>query len=253
MLRFSVGRAMRDIRIHAGLSLAIGTEWTLPAQAGEHVARVLRLAVGDPLILFNGDGCDYPAVIVALGKREVVVRVTARQPLANESPLALTLAQGVARGEKMDLIVQKATELGVARIVPLLTERSEVKLDATRAEKRLAHWRAVAASACEQSGRARLPEITPALSLSAWLDDLKRDAALRLALLPEATRTPRELRFGSAGGLLVVGPEGGLGERDIHALGAAGFDGLRLGPRILRTETAGLAALAALQACHGDF
>lgn len=244
---------MRDIRIHAELALAIGTEWPLPAQAGEHVVRVLRLAVGDPLILFNGDGCDYPAVIVALGKREVVVRVTARQPVSNESPLALTLAQGVARGEKMDLIVQKATELGVARIVPLLTERSEVKLDAVRAEKRLAHWRAVAASACEQSGRARLPQISAAIALPAWLEGLPDDAGLRLALLPEAARAPRELCFDAAGGLLVVGPEGGLGERDVRALGAVGFQGLRLGPRILRTETAGLAALAALQAWHGDF
>jgi 16S rRNA (uracil1498-N3)-methyltransferase len=127
-----------------------------------------------------------------------------------------------------------------------------VKLDATRAEKRLAHWRAVAASACEQSGRARLPEIVPALPLSGWLHSLADDGALRLALLPEATRASRELRFTAAGGVLVVGPEGGLGERDISALTATGFAGLRLGPRILRTETAGLAALAALQALHGD-
>jgi 16S rRNA (uracil1498-N3)-methyltransferase len=187
-----------------------------------------------------------------VGKREVTVRVESKQALRNESPLPLTLAQGMARGEKMDLIVQKATELGVARIVPLLTERSEVKLDPARAEKRLAHWRAVVASACEQSGRARLPEIMPALPLSTWLDGLVADGALRLALLPEATRASRELRFSEAGGVLVVGPEGGLGERDIAALMAAGFEGLRLGPRILRTETAGLAALAALQALHGD-
>ena len=152
----------------------------------------------------------------------------------------------------MDLIVQKATELGVVRIVPLLTERSEVKLDAGRAEKRLLHWRAVAASAAEQSGRARLPQISPALPLPQWLDGLTEDGAMRLALLPQATRSSRDLRFTTAGGLLVVGPEGGLGERDIRALTDAGFDGLRLGPRILRTETAGLAALAALQALHGD-
>lgn len=243
---------MRTIRIHADLPLAPGAELSLPAQAGEHVARVLRLVAGDPLTLFNGDGNDYPASILAVGKREVVVRIESRQPLHNESPLPLTLAQGVARGEKMDLIVQKATELGVARIVPLLTERSEVKLDAARAEKRLAHWQAVAASACEQSGRARLPKITPALPLSTWLGSLAEDGALRLALLPEATQSSRELRFSAAGGLLVVGPEGGLGERDTGALTAAGFSGLRLGPRILRTETAGLAALAALQALHGD-
>ena len=243
---------MRTIRIHADLPLIPGTELSLPAQAGEHVARVLRLVAGDPLILFNGDGSDYLASILAVGKREVMVRIDSRRYLHNESPLSLTLAQAVARGEKMDLIVQKATELGVARIVPLLTERSEVKLDATRAEKRLAHWRAVAASACEQSGRARMPEIVPALPLSDWLHRLADDGALRLALLPEATRASRELRFTTTGGVLVVGPEGGLGERDISGLTAAGFDGLQLGPRILRTETAGLAALAALQALHGD-
>jgi len=244
---------MRTIRIHVDQPLAAGTEVALPAQAAEHVARVLRLATGDPLTLFNGDGADYAATILAVGKREVRVRVLDRQAVTRESPLRLTLAQGVARGEKMDLIVQKATELGVARIVPLLTERAEVKLDAARAEKRLAHWRAVAASACEQCGRACLPEILPALALPAWLAALADDGALRLALLPEAESSARELRPGDAGALLVVGPEGGLGERDTIALHEAGFRGLRLGPRILRTETAGLAALAALQALHGDF
>ncbi|MFA6228735.1 MAG: 16S rRNA (uracil(1498)-N(3))-methyltransferase [Rhodanobacter sp.] len=243
---------MRTIRIHVDLPLAIGSEFALPAQAGEHVTRVLRQVVGDRLNLFNGDGCDYTASIMSVGKREVVVRIESSLALSNESPLKLTLAQGVARGEKMDLIVQKATELGVTCIVPLLTERSEVKLDASRAEKRLAHWRAVAASACEQSGRAALPHITATQPLAAWLDGLGRGNALRLALLPEAGHSARELQFGGAEGLLVVGPEGGLGERDIAALSAAGFVGLRLGPRVLRTETAGLAALAALQALHGD-
>jgi len=243
---------MRNIRIHVDIPLSIDTELALPAQAAEHVTRVLRQVAGDPLSLFNGDGCEYAASILSVGKREVTVRISSSQALTNESPLKLTLAQGVARGEKMDLIVQKATELGVACIVPLLTERSEVKLDASRAEKRLAHWRAVAASACEQSGRATLPQIVPALPLSAWLAGLGQDGALRLALLPEARHSSRELQFRDAGGLLVVGPEGGLGERDIAALSAAGFQGLRLGPRILRTETAGLAALAALQALHGD-
>lgn len=244
---------MRTIRIHVDQPLAPGTGLILPAQAGEHVARVLRLAAGDPLTLFNGDGYDYSASIRNVGKREVAVEVESAQCAGRESPLALTLAQGVARGEKMDLIVQKATELGVERIVPLLTERSEVKLDAARAEKRLAHWRAVAASACEQSGRARVPEILPTQPLAAWLATLAADGALRLALLPEGDSAARMLQFTAAGGLLVVGPEGGLGERDVATLQAAGFRGLRLGPRILRTETAGLAALAALQALHGDF
>jgi 16S rRNA (uracil1498-N3)-methyltransferase len=242
---------MRSIRIHVDQPLTPGASFALPQQAGEHVARVLRLAEGDPLVLFNGDGSDYAATIVTVGKREVVVAIGDVRALDNESPLSLTLAQGVARGEKMDLIVQKATELGVVRIVPLLTERSEVKLDAARAEKRLQHWRAVAASASEQSGRARLPEIEAAQPLQAWLASLADDGRERLALLPEGYRRAKALKL-ERGALLVVGPEGGLGERDIAALSAAGFAGLRLGPRILRTETAGLAALAALQALHGD-
>jgi 16S rRNA (uracil1498-N3)-methyltransferase len=243
---------MRTIRIHVDTPLVGGREVILPAQAGEHVARVLRMEVGAPVVLFAGDdGMEFDATLVSVGKREVVAAVGAGRVVANESPLSLTLAQGVARGEKMDLIVQKATELGIARIVPILTERSEVKLDAARAEKRLQHWRAVAASACEQSGRARLPYIEAAQPLQAWLASLAEDGRERLALLPEGDRRAQSLKL-EHGALLVVGPEGGLGERDTTALSAAGFTGLRLGPRILRTETAGLAALAALQALHGD-
>ena len=243
---------MRIIRLHAELPLAVGAELALPAQASEHAVRVLRLVDGDPLVLFNGDGNDYQARICVVHKRGVTVQVVSREPVQTESPLPLVLAQGIARGDKMDLIVQKATELGVAAIMPLLTERSEVKLDPERAQKRLSHWRAVAASACEQCGRARVPEIQTAMALSGWLDVLSNDGSLRLALLPEATLTCRELQFTCAGGVLVVGPEGGLGDRDIAALRDYGFAGLRLGPRVLRTETAGMAALAALQALHGD-
>jgi 16S rRNA (uracil1498-N3)-methyltransferase len=244
---------MRTTRIHIDQPLSVATELALPQQAAEHVARVLRMNAGDMLTVFNGDGYDYAATLISIGKRDVTVRIEDREPISKESPLKLTLAQGVARGEKMDLIVQKATELGVARIVPLFTERSEVKLDASRAEKRLLHWRAVAASACEQSGRVCIPEVTPAQALQDWLKNLPDGGAQRLALLPEGTLRARELRFDNDGGWLVVGPEGGLGDRDVAALQEAGFQGLRLGPRILRTETAGLAALAALQALHGDF
>lgn len=234
------------------MPLASGTDITLPAQAGEHVARVLRLDVGAPVVLFAGDdGMEYDAVLSAVGKREVRATIGDGRVLDNESPLSLTLAQGVARGEKMDLIVQKATELGIARIVPLVTERSEVKLDAARAEKRLAHWRAVASSACEQSGRARVPVIEPAVPLAAWLSSLGEGGPMRLALLPEGTKRPGELGLRDAA-ILAIGPEGGFGERDRAALTGAGFIGLRLGPRILRTETAGLAAIAALQALYGD-
>jgi len=244
---------MRTIRIHVDHApLTIGASLALPAQAGEHVARVLRMGVGDPLVLFNGDGHDYTASITEAGKRQVSVAITGCTAVVGESPLRLVLAQAVARGEKMDLIVQKATELGVCAIVPLLTERSEVKLDADRAARRLAHWQAVIASACEQSGRAVLPSIGTPQPLATWLDALADRSALRLALLPDGSCRPRELAPGAAGALLVVGPEGGLGERDVACLLAHGFQGLQLGPRILRTETAGMAALAALQALHGD-
>ena len=242
---------MRIIRIHVAAALQAGADLCLPAQASEHVGRVLRLAAGDPLVLFNGDGSDYAALVRSVGKREVVVTVGAATLLTNESPLALTLAQGLARGDKMDLIIQKATELGVRRIVPLLTERSEVKLDASRAEKRLAHWLAVALSACEQSGRARVPQIDPIQPLGDWLGGLG-DVGLRLALLPQASQRVVDLNVGSHGGVLAVGPEGGLGERDVALLLQHRFTALNLGPRILRTETAGLAALAAIQAVHGD-
>jgi 16S rRNA (uracil1498-N3)-methyltransferase len=243
---------MRTIRIHVDIPLASGRDITLPAQAGEHVARVLRMEAGAPVVLFSGDdGMEYDAVLASVGKREVVASVGEGRQVANESPLSLTLAQGVARGEKMDFIIQKATELGVTRIVPILTERSEVKLDAARAEKRLVHWRAVAASACEQSGRARVPAIDAAQPLGAWLAALAEGGPMRLALLPEGSKRPNELALADAA-ILAIGPEGGFGERDRAALAGAGFTGLRLGPRILRTETAGLAAIAALQALYGD-
>ena len=243
---------MRITRLHADLPLADGTELTLPARSSEHAVRVLRLEAGDPLTLFNGDGSDYQAIIGAIAKHAVTVRITSHQLLQNESTLPLVLAQGIARGDKMDLIVQKATELGAIAMVPLLTERSEVRLDGPRALKRVAHWQSVAISACEQSGRARVPRIHPIQPLADWLAGLADHDALRLALMPQAAATIRGLHFAQAGGVLVIGPEGGLGDGDIRMLEEHGFLGLRLGPRILRTETAGLTALSALQACHGD-
>jgi 16S rRNA (uracil1498-N3)-methyltransferase len=243
---------MRIPRIHVPQPLAPGRDIELPQQASEHIARVLRLDRGHPLRLFSGDGNEYSAEIVSLGKRSVSARVIAALPAADrESPLRITLGQGIARGEKMDLILQKATELGVVGIVPLVTVRTEVKLDADRAQRRMAHWRAVIASACEQSGRTRLPEIREPVRLADWAATLGNDTSLRLTLDPHAAVAPRDV---SPDGrvTLAIGPEGGLSEQDLATLKHAGFSGLRLGPRILRTETAGLAAIAALQAIHGD-
>jgi 16S rRNA (uracil1498-N3)-methyltransferase len=170
-----------------------------------------------------------------------------------ESPLPLTLAQAIARGERMDWVLQKATELGVARIVPIVTERTEVKLDAERAERRMAHWRGVIASACEQCGRNHLPALEAPQDMDRWLASLGDAPALRLALLPEGDASLRQFPQLDNGAILAVGPEGGFTANDVALLTQAGFHGLRLGPRILRTETAGVAALAALQAMFGDF
>ena len=246
---------MRTIRIHLDRPLSTGGEVNLPPQAAGHVARVLRLRRGDPLVLFNGDGQDYACELVEAGPREVRARVLSKQAAANGSPLRITLAQALARGEKMDWIVQKATELGVVGIVPLVTERSEVKLDDARAGKRVEHWRGVAIGACEQCGRATIPSIDAPRPLEPWLASSQAHGhAVRLVLHQgEESVRPRGLKLATpCEVLLAVGPEGGFGERDLAAFRDAGFCSLSLGPRILRTETAGLAAIAALQALYGD-
>lgn len=259
---------MRLTRVHVEMPLAVGAELALPEGPAAHLTRVLRLAVGDRCILFNGDGQDYPAIVTAVGKRELRVSLDAPVAVDNESPLRIVLLQGIARGEKMDLILQKATELGLAEVRPLISQRSEVKLDAARAARRLAHWQAVVVAACGQCGRARVPLVAAPRSLAAVLADLgpvsPRDAQrhqsssadhLRLLLDPEADLAINALPLATidAEVVLAVGPEGGWSPDDRGQLHAAGFRGLRLGPRILRTETAGLAAIAALQAAFGDF
>ena len=241
---------MRLTRSYIALPLAPGTEIALPEDIAGHLVRVLRLQPGDACVLFNGDGHDYEARLVAAGKREARATILAARPVANESPLRITLLQGIARGEKMDWILQKATELGVARIVPVDSEHSEVKLDATRAEKRLAHWRAVVVAACEQSGRAVVPEVLAPRPLAQGA--VQRDGR-GFVLDPVAAHTLASLQGNPLGACtLAIGPEGGWSPRDHEQLLAAGYEGLRLGPRVLRTETAGIAAISALQALAGD-
>lgn len=242
---------MRLTRVHVDSALASGREVVLPESAAAHLSRVLRLTVDDECVLFNGDGHDYAARIVAVGKRELRVAIGAARPVANESPLRIRLLQGVARGEKMDLILQKATELGVAHIAPLWSQRSEVKLDEARAGKRLAHWRGVVIAACEQSGRAHVPEVVAPVPLATAVAALPAEG-LRLTLDPEGDQALATLAIDSRQLVLAVGPEGGWSPVDRAQLRDAGFQGLKLGPRILRTETAGLAAIAALQARFGD-
>lgn len=242
---------MRVTRIHVDAALSVGQAVTLPEAAAAHLLRVLRLQPGDACVLFNGDGNDYAARITGAGKRSVETEVLDARAVDNESPLRITLVQGIARGEKMDWILQKATELGVAAIVPVRSERSEVKLDGERADKRLAHWRSVVVSGCEQSGRARIPDVAAPEALQAALGQL--EAVPRFILDPEATQSIAGMPQPQEGGcVLAVGPEGGWSPRDREILKQHGFAGLRLGPRILRTETAGIAAIAALQARFGD-
>ncbi|WP_119717374.1 16S rRNA (uracil(1498)-N(3))-methyltransferase [Cognatilysobacter tabacisoli] len=243
---------MRTTRVHVDAALVPGAELVLPEGPAVHLSRVLRLGVGDAFVVFNGDGRDYPARIVALGKRELRVAVGDGMAVDNESPRTITLLQGVARGEKMDLILQKATELGVSAVVPLWSQRSEVKLDEARGAKRLAHWRGVVAAACEQSGRARVPGVAAPLPLGDALRALP-EPGLRLILDPDGEYRLSTLDIDPGMPLvLAVGPEGGWSPQDRETLRGHGFRGLRLGPRVLRTETAGLAAIAALQARLGD-
>lgn len=258
---------MRLTRVYVDMALAVGAELALPEGPAAHLARVLRLAVGDRCVLFNGDGHDYPAIVSGVGKRELRVRLDAPVAVDNESPLRIVLLQGIARGEKMDLILQKATELGVTEVRPLISQRSEVKLDAARAGRRLAHWQAVVTAACEQCGRARVPGVAAPVPLAAVLAELgngptpgaetshgSRAAEMRLLLDPNGDLAINNLSLAPADAVvfLAVGPEGGWSPADRGQLEGAGFRGLRLGPRILRTETAGLAAIAALQAGFGD-
>ena len=223
-----------------------------PPDAAHHLAHVLRLAEGDVLVVFDGRGLEYPATIERIGKSAVTLRVRDPSPVNRESPLQVTLAQGISSGERMDYTVQKAVELGVTAIQPLSTERSVVRLSAERAAKRVAHWHGIAVAACEQSGRNQVPEVYPVSSVTSWLARVP-SAALRLTLSPDASSSLHEIDRPGGPIVLLVGPEGGLSPRERDDARAAGFSGLRLGPRVLRTETAALAALAAMQALWGDF
>lgn len=238
---------MRLSRFFIDAPLALGSH-ALPETAAHYIARVLRLSNGSAVQLFDGSGQEYLGELVEVGKKQV--RVELRQQLAGqpESPLRIHLGQGLSRGERMDWAIQKATELGVAQITPLISERCEVRLNDERADKRLAHWRQIAISACEQCGRSVVPTIHPPQQLGDWLPV---EAELKLVLHPVAApltshAQPRTLAF-------LIGPEGGLSEHEVEQAQQAGFQAARLGPRVLRTETAPVVALSVAQQLWGDF
>lgn len=240
---------MRSPRIYHPQPLVGLSCVELEDAAARHVARVLRLGIGNPLTLFDGSGGEYPALITAVEKRRVEVELGAHSDHECESPLQVTLAQGISKGERMDYTIQKAVELGISRIVPISTERSVVALKGEREEKRLAHWQGVIVSACEQCGRNTLPQLLPVHSLPSWLDIPVEGNGLLLDHRAENSLSTLQLTSTMT---LLIGPEGGLSEAEQERAIAAGYQGLRLGPRVLRTETAALTALAALQSRWGD-
>jgi len=242
---------MRRIRIHTGQVLGTGREIELEAGPARHLVRVLRQKSGDRLALFNDDGHEYLGTITATGPGDrCSVAVDERVEVTTESPLSITLIQAIARGDRMDWCIQKACELGVGRILPVFTDRTEVRLDGRRAEKRLRHWQQVAIAACEQSGRVRVPSIESPVALTR----LDWPPGRRLHLDPLAQSALSRIEPpGNDGVVVIIGPEGGLGDEEITWLERQGSIGVRLGPRVLRSETAGPAAIAALQTLFGDW
>ncbi len=239
-------------RFYCNANLAQGATIQLPDNAAHHAARVLRMQIGDDLILFNGNGDDYTGEILRINKTEVAVKIVASHVVQNESPIAVTLAQAISSGERMDYTLQKAVELGINHIQPLAAERSVVKLSGDKIERRREHWQNVVISACEQSGRAHVPQVLPPIPYMEWLGT-KETHELKLMLTPTATQTLHDLAKPKGSICLLIGCEGGFSPQEQLAAQSCGFTGIQLGKRILRTETAALAALAAMQALWGDF
>ncbi len=256
---------MRLTRVYIEATLTPGGVVELPPDTASHLAKVLRARSGEEVILFNGDGREFYGAIETVRGSRVSASVGDSRPVDRESPLAIALVQCVPRGDRMDFIVQKATELGVARIVPVLSQRSVVRLDKGQAESKAVHWRAVAVSACEQCGRNRLPTIEAAQPLLNYLGESAQHTGPRLVFEPESTlqaraaadglgapRNSDAARASIVAAEFAIGPEGGFAAEELEAFRIAGFSQVGLGPRILRTETAAIAALVWLQARCGD-
>jgi 16S rRNA (uracil1498-N3)-methyltransferase len=253
-------QTMRSPRIYHSQPLALQTEISLEEEAASHVGRVLRMCAGDQIQLFNGDGGQYQAIIIQASKKNVTVKITAFDSFCCESPLRIHLGQGISRGDKMEFTIQKAVELGVSEITPLFTERCGVKLSGDRLDKKWQQWRKIVISACEQSGRNTLPVVHKPVALHEWLQQSSEE--LKINLHPRATATiktlaptdllPISLSPINRGIRLIIGPEGGLSDNEIEQTVQQGFTEIALGPRILRTETAGLTVISALQLQFGD-
>jgi 16S rRNA (uracil1498-N3)-methyltransferase len=246
-------KGARVPRLYVDAALEPQARLVLPEDAAHHAARVLRLREGELVLLFDGRGGEYEARLSFPARGRVVAEIAARHDVERESPLAVTLVQGVSSGEKMDFTIQKAVELGVAAVQPILTAKSVVRLSAEREAKKLAHWKRIVIAACEQCGRNRLPEVREAMPVEAYCRE-PGPASLRLLLSPAGNAGLRDLQGKMGHAIaLAVGPEAGFSAVEEQLLMRAGFQPVRLGRRVLRTETAALAALAALNALAGDF
>lgn len=241
---------MRIPRIYTSQPLHAGARITLDENAFSHAVRVLRLGVGDALTLFNGQGGEYAGVLIEASRKQAIAEILEFSGLEIESPLHISLGQCISRGEKMDYTIQKAVELGVTSITPLFSERCGVRLEGERMERKIEHWQAIVIGACEQSGRNRVPVVHPPQALTDWITTCS--SGLRLVLSPTATATLHDLAKPNAPLSLLLGPEGGLTDLEIGAAIKSGFSGIRLGPRVLRTETAAVATLSAIQTLWGD-
>ncbi len=241
---------MRAVRIYQSGDYQTGQLLELSPEASQHVGVVLRMQVGECLTLFCGDDREFEARIEAVKKKQVTVLIGAINNVSRESPLAVHLAQAISKGERMEFVMQKAVELGVASITPIITERCVVKLDKERMAKKLQQWQSIVIAACEQSGRNTVPLVHQPMTLAHYLREAQ--AELKFILHPGEDKNWSDYAIGASAIALLIGPEGGLSEHEVQVAGEHGFQPLSLGPRILRTETAAITALSVLQAIGGD-
>lgn len=245
---------MRQIRFYVPLPFEANQHYTMPGEVARHMSRVLRLAVDDEVILFNGDGYEYTVKITSASKKQVCVRVNCQSAISRESPLDVHLIQALSKGDKMETTIQKVVELGINRISPVTTNRSNVSLAGERLEKKMQHWQNIIHSACEQTGRNVIPQLSDLTSLNSVLDkEQNTPERLKIVFSPDAveglsqsSQSPKNITY-------LIGPEGGLSESETEYAMHCGFVKLKAGPRILRTETAGPAFLSMMQIMWGDF
>ena len=243
---------MRQLRFYIPFTLELNQQYDLPDNTARHMVRVLRLSQGDEVTLFNGDNHEYSAQLTDVSKKAVSVLITSKSFVDRESPLKTHLLQSLSKGDKMETTIQKAVELGVSAVTPISSERSNVTLSGKRLEKKMSHWQGVVQSACEQSGRNVVPELSGLSTLTVLLDALKGVNALKLILSPHCSADLKSVRRPTGEVYILIGPEGGFSDQEMAHAQACGFVAVKAGPRVLRTETAGPAILSALQLLWGD-